>query len=189
MAMNSVSRSGTSMAAIAVATLLLAAGCAKDDATAAGDTSTPAVAASSAAPKSNCADGAWKDPGGLYCVVVPAGYKSTGPTKTTDGISSDQWNDDGGFTFNIDYWAADRPGRTLANMKDGFESSIKGVTLHRLDRADLDGGGVYEKFHNPATNQYSMRSLVPIGDKLFECQAVYATPLQPDNACKTVRGQ
>jgi hypothetical protein len=175
------------MAAIAVATLFLAGGCAKDDA--AGGTSAPAASPSSAAPRSNCVDGAWKDPSGLYCVVVPAGYKSTGPTRTTDGLSSDQWNDDGGFTFTIDFWAADRPGRTLTDMKGNFESSIKGVTLHRLDRADLDGGGVYEKFHNPATNEYSMRSLIQIGDKVFECQAVYTTPLNPDNACKTLHGQ
>jgi hypothetical protein len=172
-------RAGVGTAVVAAVVLLFSAGCSNGDTGASG----------TAAKSGNCAANAYQDPKGLYCVVVPDGYVSIGPTTTQDTKSSDQWNNAAGFTFDIDYWPADQPGGTLEDMKSNFELSLKDSNLQKLDSAQLDGGGLYERFHNPVTNENSMRSVIQAGNKVIECQAVYDDPITPDNACKTLHGR
>ncbi|WP_426511699.1 hypothetical protein ACPPVO_14370 [Dactylosporangium sp. McL0621] len=147
----------------------------------------PPPGAAPSATGGGCPPDAFKDTTGLYCVVVPAGYTSGGPAKTSDGIVTDQWADAQGNTFSVDYAAADRPGRTLQDVKDMFKATLSGT--HVLASADLEGGGEYERFHDPRTNRYTMRSVVPIGGRVVRCQATYDTALTPNDACRTLRKQ
>jgi hypothetical protein len=172
---------------IAVVTLLFAAACTKDDPANSG-ASAASGTSSVAAKGGGCAANAYKDPNGFYCVVVPDGYTSKAPTRVNGDKSGDQWNNDGGYAFSIDYWPADLPGGTLNDIKSTFELGIRDSGLKKIDSADLEGGGLYERFYNPALNEYSMQSVIQAGDKVIECQAVYDDPITPDDACKTLRG-
>ncbi|WP_271189417.1 hypothetical protein [Dactylosporangium matsuzakiense] len=162
--------------------LLLAAGCSD-----ASQPTRPPVVVTTSVSTTGCADASFKDPTGVYCVVVPQGYKPVAPAAAADGVASDRWTGPGGFTFAIDSWDAGRPGHTLNDVKASFEQTRAGQ--HLLESATLAGAGRYERLHNPETNHYSMRSVVQIGGKVVECQAEYDTPLNPNDACKTLRSQ
>lgn len=147
----------------------------------------PPPAAPSPSPEAACAPGAFRDSTGLYCIVVPQGYTSTGATTTADGVATDQWNDAKGNAFRVQRWAADRPGHTLPDELATFTSTLTG--MHVQERKDIAGGGQYQRYHNPDINRYAMRSVTRLGDQVVECQAVYDGILTPNDACRTLLRQ
>jgi hypothetical protein len=178
-------RSVTIIAMVTAALLLASAGCSSKSSTA------KAAAAPSASAKSDgCVAGAYKDPHGVYCVLVPDGYKPPTSTQTVGDHSVDQFETDDGFNFSIEYWAADTNGGKLEDMKDGWKQDIANSDLKLVASADLPGGGLYEKTHSDKFTQDGMKSVIKFGNKVITCDAEYnaGAVLTPADACKSLRG-
>ncbi len=118
-------------------------GCGKKDTGA-----TPAASGSSAlaaAKSGKCVAGAYKDPHGVYCVVLPEGFKPPKATSKEDATKSrDQFESDDGFAVVIDYWKPNGHNGDFASTKQ-LISTASG-DLKKVASTDFEGGnGFYTR--------------------------------------------
>jgi hypothetical protein len=172
---------------------IAAVGCKKKDSASAGGSADPAgsaatpgsaTAATPSGGKADCSTGAYFDPGGAYCVVVPEGFKDEdGPEKQDNG-SLIVFNDEDGYTFSIE----------VVN-KSNFDN-YKGAMVMKPDEKDgrtlhvnetIGADGVYQRKQN-GDGMYQFAT-VKRGEGYVACEAAYsaAKPTKPEDACKTLR--
>jgi hypothetical protein len=153
-------------------------------------TGSAAATGSGSAPASagggGCVDGAYKDPEGFYCIKLPEGYKSTTTLAVTDDdhIVDSFATEDNQF-FQVTVW---KKGMTWDNMKGTMAQHIEGNTP--TESTESDGGNAYW-VKNPLvkSKQTATGYAIKSGDKIIECWSLAndATPLNPPDACKTLR--
>lgn len=186
-----------------VAVLAVSAACKKEGAStsepaassaATTTATTTANAVAAAAGKGNdCVDGAYKDPGGIYCVKLPAGHTPPKATKKTNTGSEDNFDSEAGYDFTIKYWT---PSPSYAfTFEDIKKQDLEETALLKnVSHEDIAGGNGFFSIRHEVEKGGTIgsvyaNSVVKRGTMLITCEANYdnGTPQSPPDACKTLR--
>lgn len=177
-----------------VAVLVLSAACSKkENASTSGASASATAPASAVAKANNCAEGAYKDPGGMYCVKVPAGYTPPSATRKTATGSEDDFDTDApSNSFTIEYWT---PSPSYAFTFDDIKKQdlVETDALKNVSHEDFaDGNGFYSSRHETVkgtTGNILTNSVVKRGAMLITCasRTDEGKPMNPPDACKSLR--